>query len=69
MPPRFRARFLVAAALGLSVAFGVVASSCGPKEKFCPNTQDGVCVPPMDASTVDTGVEVGPTDALILGAG
>jgi hypothetical protein len=68
MNPRFRAPSLVAVVLGLAVAVGLAAASCGPKEKFCPNTSDGVCVPPMDASVVDMGVEPMPQDSLYIGA-
>ena len=68
MHPRVRAWSLVTVVLGLAVTVGLAVSSCGPKEKFCPNTPDGVCVPPMDASVVDMGVEQGPKDALFIGA-
>jgi hypothetical protein len=68
MNPRFRAPSIVAVVLGLAVAVGLAAASCGPKEKFCPNTSDGVCIPPMDASVVDLGVEQPSQDALFIGA-
>ena len=68
MHPRARAWSLVTVVLGLAVTVGLAVSSCGPKEKFCPNTPDGVCQPPMDASVVDMGVEAGPKDALFIGA-
>jgi hypothetical protein len=58
MQPRFVARSLLAVALGLAVVLGMglAASSCGPKQKFCPDAGDGVCRPPPDAA-VDMGVD------------
>lgn len=55
----------LAAVLGL----GLTASSCGPKQKFCPDAGDGVCRPPPDAA-VDMGVDTGPQDmgSIIIGA-
>jgi hypothetical protein len=62
MQPRFRAP-LFAAALGLALALGLVASGCGPKQKFCPDAGDGVCRPPPDAPVVeDTGMEAPPME-------
>jgi hypothetical protein len=60
MQPSFRAS-LVVAALGLAVGLGLVASSCGPKQKFCPDAGDGVCRSPPDA-TVDMGVDTTSAD-------
>ena len=40
-------------ASGLAVAISVAAVGCGPKQKFCPDAGDGVCVVPMDAPVVD----------------
>jgi len=73
MQPRFRARSLLAVALGLAVVLGmgVAATSCGPKDKFCPDAGDGVCRPPPDAAPVDTGVDA-PVDQcaiMVLGDG
>jgi hypothetical protein len=43
----------LAVALGfgfaLALALGAAVVGCGPKEKYCPNTDDGVCVKPVDA--------------------
>jgi hypothetical protein len=41
-------------AVGLAVALGAASIGCGPKQKFCPDAGDGVCVPPVDAPVVDT---------------
>jgi hypothetical protein len=61
MHPRFLARSLVVIALGLAgVGFtGLLVSSCGPQQKFCPDAGDGVCRPPPDAP-VDMGIEAPP---------
>ena len=49
---------MVALTLGLAVALGLAVSSCGPKQKFCPDAGDGVCTPPVDAPVVDMGPDV-----------
>jgi hypothetical protein len=42
-------------ALGSALALGVTASSCGPKQKFCKDTEDGVCpTPVVDSGPKDT---------------
>jgi hypothetical protein len=58
MPPRSRARSVLAVALGLalSIAAGITATGCGPKERFCPDAGDGVCRPPPDAH-IDMGID------------
>jgi hypothetical protein len=57
-----RSRSPLAVALGVVLAIGVAVGAasvgCGPKQKFCPNTPDGVCPTPMDATIVDMGVEM-----------
>jgi hypothetical protein len=58
----------VAVVLGLALAFGLAVGAavsipgCGPKEKFCANTSDGVCPIPMDATIIDKGVEAPPVE-------
>ena len=36
--------------LGLALVLGALAAGCGPQKKFCPQTSNGVCPEPMDAS-------------------
>jgi hypothetical protein len=55
MHSRFRLASVLTLAVGFAVALGAAAAGCGPKEKFCPDASDGVCVPPMDAPVVDSG--------------
>lgn len=65
-PPRSRPHLTVV--LGLALAFGLAVGAalsipgCGPKQKFCANTSDGVCPIPMDATIVDKGVEAPPME-------
>jgi hypothetical protein len=33
-----------------AIALGAVAVGCGPQKKFCPQSTNGVCPTPMDAS-------------------
>jgi hypothetical protein len=70
MHPRFLARSFVAVALGLALALGLAVSSCGPKEKFCPDAGDGVCPIPIDAPVVDMGMEAPPMEmgSIFVGA-
>jgi len=58
MHPRFVARsrtwgLVVALGLALALGVGLAASSCGPQQKFCPDSGDGVCRPPQEASPID----------------
>jgi hypothetical protein len=43
----------LALGLGLLLALGAAAGGCGPQEKFCPDSGDGVCRPPPDAHVSD----------------
>jgi hypothetical protein len=59
-------------ALGLALfvgLVGLVVSSCGPQQKFCPDAGDGVCRPPPDAP-VDLGMEAPPMEmgSIFVGA-
>jgi hypothetical protein len=40
---------VVTLAAGLALAVGAASVGCGPKQKFCPDAGDGVCVAPVDA--------------------
>jgi hypothetical protein len=48
---------LTVVALAAAVVVGITAASCGPQQKFCPDSGDGVCRPVPDAA-VDTGVDL-----------
>jgi hypothetical protein len=42
--------FVLVAALAGAVAAMVTPVGCGPQQKFCPETSDGVCRPPVDTT-------------------
>jgi hypothetical protein len=43
-------------AFAVSLTLGLVLTSCGPKQKFCPDAGDGVCRPILDSGLIDTYV-------------
>jgi hypothetical protein len=47
---------LVVVGLAAALVIGM-AASCGPQQKFCPDSGDGVCRPVPDAA-VDTGADL-----------
>jgi hypothetical protein len=51
-------------ALAVIVAFGmgVVAVGCGPEKKFCPDSGNGVCPIPVDASPPPSDVNDAPEE-------
>jgi hypothetical protein len=57
--------------LGLVLAAGVAAAGCGPKQKFCPDTMDGVCPVIVDAAptpdTMDAADEDADSGAIFIG--
>jgi hypothetical protein len=57
---RSRAPFSLAAlglGFALALALGAAAVGCGPKEKFCTDTDDGVCTKPVDAGPQSDAVD------------
>jgi hypothetical protein len=56
---RSRAPFSLALGFGfaLALALGAAAVGCGPKEKFCTDTDDGVCTKPVDAGQQSDAVD------------
>lgn len=57
---RSRAPFSLAAlglGFALALALGAAAVGCGPKEKFCTDTDDGVCTKPVDAGQQSDAVD------------
>jgi len=46
--PRFRLASVLTLAVGFALALG-----CGPQNKFCPDSGDGICRAPVEASVPD----------------
>jgi hypothetical protein len=58
-----RARLVVVKGLAvLALALGLAASACGPQQRFCPDSGDGVCPVPVDATVKSDVMDAPPQD-------
>jgi hypothetical protein len=46
----------------LALALGLAASACGPQQRFCPDSGDGVCPMPVDATVKSDVMDAPPQD-------
>ncbi|HTA20463.1 MAG TPA: hypothetical protein VK989_14325 [Polyangia bacterium] len=55
----------------LALALGLAASACGPQQRFCPDSGNGVCPTPYDAPVQSDVMDTAPQEksSTYIGAG
>ena len=55
----------------LALALGLAASACGPQQRFCPDSGNGVCPTPYDAPVQSDVMDTAPQEkgSIFIGQG